>query len=332
MTRPFSRRLSALVLLVTAAAVAEPVSVKLDLSPGDSFRQTMRTEQQIDQTVMGQQMTMDQVNAITYTSEVLDRPSDKAGGVWVQTVYDRVVFEQAGPTGAVKYDSAAPEQGELPMQLKPFGAMVGSKVRFEITPDGEIHGVEGFEEMIKRMVDAMDLPEGEVRDVTMQTMKQSFNDESMRQMLGMSMGIYPKGEVAVGDTWDAKQELGVPFPMRIDTTYRLESVQPGTVTVATDGQVKPGQGEGMKVGNGGEMKVKLDGTQGGTTTLDRATGWATAVDLTQDMEGEMTMTPPAGQGQSMTIPMKIKGTITIRPAGEAGGSGGPAATQPAKAN
>ena len=91
-----------------------------------------------------------------------------------------------------------------------------------------------------------------------------------------------------------------------------------------DGQVKPGEGEGMQMGPGGEMAVKLSGTQSGTTVLDRQSGWATRVDLKQDMSGEMTITPPPGQGQAMVIPMKITGTITIRPRRRSGRRAGDA--------
>ena len=95
-------------VLLAAAAAAEPVELNLDLKLGDSFTQTMRTEQQIEQTVMGQSVQMDQVNEVTYTSEVLDRASDQPGGLWVATQYDRVVFEQSGPMGEMRYDSADP--------------------------------------------------------------------------------------------------------------------------------------------------------------------------------------------------------------------------------
>ena len=239
--------------------------------------------------------------------------------MWVATQYDRVIFEQGGPMGEMRYDSADPPAGPLPAQARPLEALVGQEVRFEITPDGKIHRVEGFDKLVDDLVDAMDLPEGPARDMALETMRKSFNDESMRQMLGLSMGIYPDAAVAVGDSWDARQMMSVPFPMQIDTVYRLESVDDATATVVVEGRVEPGEGEGMQMGQGGEMAVKLTGSQSGTTVLDRDTGWATRVDLTQNMGGELTVTPPPGQGEAMVIPMKISGTTTIRPADEAGG-------------
>lgn len=294
--------------MLSSATADEQITLELNLEPGQSITVEMLTRQDIDQTVQGQALNMDQTIGLTSLYEVLDRPS-ASGGYWMRMTYTHCRFKQTGQMGEIDFDSDR-DEGEVPLMARGFSGLVGQSLVIEFKPDGEVVTVEGIEVMLEKMIDAMDLPEGPAKDAARQVMEEQFNPESLKQMMAMSAGVYPGKPVGLGDAWDDQQSLAGMVPMTVDSRYTLAGFDDQTASLDVSGQISPQlDAEAFKIDQA-QMMTKMDGTQTGKVVLDRQTGWVKSSEMTQNIQGQMTVTPP--DADPVKIDMVITSTISLR--------------------
>lgn len=297
-----------LLWLAWPAMAAEQIELKLHLTPGQSMRQELKVEQQIDQSMMNQPaMKMTQLMGFTMRFEVLDRPANP-GGAWVKLTYTRVQFVQDGPMGHMAYDSEDPP-ASVPMMARGFQGLVDRTLQVQFDADGEVVTIEGIEAMIDQVIASMDLPEGPAKDAAEQATRSQLNQDTMKQMMSMGSAAFPDRPVAVGDQWDDQQAMGGMMPMTIQSAYTFDAFDDDTATLAFDGKVMPNpEAQPFAMGES-DMDMEFTGTMTGETVLDRQTGWTRSALITQDLDGGMTIN--TADGQSMNIDMKIVSKTTI---------------------
>lgn len=288
----------------------EAIDLSLNLEPGQSYVLELLIEQTIDQDIvaMNQQMTMEQLIGMTMRYDVTDRVSD-AGGTWVTMTYAGIKYKMDGPMGLTDYDSANPP-AEVPMMAKGMAALVGQSLQIEFLPTGEVGGIEGVQAMMDAMVEAFDLPEGPAKENMKTTMQMQFNEEMIEQMVAATAGMYPGKPVSRSDTWAEAVTLGGMMPMQIDVNYTLNDFDAETATVGVAGKITPHPDAQPVMMGGMEMDAEFTGTQAGHVVLDRATGFLMSSEVTQDMDGGMTMN--MDNGNSMEIEMVIDSTVTMK--------------------
>jgi len=299
----------AAILPTLAATVQEKIDLSLNLQPGQSYTLEMMVDQTIDQHMveMNQKMKITQSIGMTMRYDVLDRPS-AAGVAWVTVTYERVRFKQSGLMGEMDYDSANPP-AEVPMMARGFAGLVGQSLQMEFGKDGKVESIEGIDAMKAAMVEALDLPEGQMKDGLVAMMDTQFNEDMVKQMASASAGMYPGKPVGQGDTWQNTQAVGGMTPMQIDSEYTLNQWDANTATIGVAGKIGPNPDAQPVAMNGMEIDAEFNGKMVGVAVLDRATGWLRSSSITQDMTGGMTMNMP--NGQSMDVEMTIAGTVTF---------------------
>lgn len=316
----FSSRFSrvALLGLLTLAALwsawsvdaDEAIDVSLNLEPGESYVLELLIEQTIDQDIpaMSQKMTMEQLIGMTMRYDVTDRASD-AGGTWVTMTYAGVKYKMDGPMGVTDYDSANPP-ADVPLMAKGMAALVGQSLEIEFLPTGKVGQIEGVQAMMDAMVNAFDLPEGPAKENMKTMMAMQFSEDMIQQMVAATSGVYPGKPVSRGDTWQDAVTLGGMMPMQIDVDYTLNDYQADTATLGVKGKISPHPDAQPVMMGGMEMDAEFNGEQTGTVVLDRATGFLISSDITQDMQGGMTMN--MDNGHSLDINMVIDSTVTMK--------------------
>jgi hypothetical protein len=102
------------------------------------------------------------------------------------------------------------------------------------------------------------------------------------------------------------------FPLVVSTTYTLAERKDGVATLNVEATLKSNpDGKPMEMGPM-TIKHELKGTQKGTITIDEATGWYAGGEMTQELEGKMTMSGAPGQTEEASIPISIKSTVTFK--------------------
>jgi hypothetical protein len=137
---------------------------------------------------------------------------------------------------------------------------------------------------------------------------QQFSEDSFRQMMEGSMGYLPETEVTVGQSWRDSTRISSGFPMKLDNTYKLISVNDGIARVTVRSEIKSLEGASINLGMA-SMSYSIDGIQMGSFDIDQATGMVVSSELTQKASGTLTMSGE-GMPSGMTMPININSSIS----------------------
>lgn len=272
----------------------DTVNLKFNFNPGDKFRYTMDTRQVITQSMMGQQMVINQDILMQGLYDV--QAGDKQDNRKLTVMYDRVSMKTGMAGMSMEYDSQ--DSTKQDPNLKSMGGILNKPFSMIVSQTGEITRVEGLSEMLNSMVDPND-PNAETVRKNMEGM---MNDSSIRSMMQQSFNIYPDKPVAPGDTWKRTMSNNIGFMvMNLDNEYKLVSVNNGIahIEVKTTITSKPGSAA-QSMG----MQMDMSGTQNGTMDVEVANGMITESKMKQDLKGKVSV-----QGQS--IPMDIKSDVHV---------------------
>ncbi|HZO89937.1 MAG TPA: DUF6263 family protein [Chthonomonadaceae bacterium] len=282
-----------------------PLLLRLHMHVNDVHNMRMTANQQITQTINGQEIKLNQTIGMGFRFNVLNVTPD--GAASMKITYRSVRFRMEGPQGVMEYDSEHPP-ATLPPGMQGFAAMVGQSFTMLITPEGRVLEVKGMDALVQRVLDKSGVPEGPARASMEKMLKQTFGEEGFKEMMGQMVGIYPSQPVNIGDTWMQHVALTRGFPLVMDTQYKLTGRSQGLAQVAVQSAIKSNpQAEPLEFG---PVKVKLDlsGEQNGTMEIAEATGWMRRGTLHQKLSGTMN---GAQEGTTISGQMALEGTTTI---------------------
>lgn len=275
-----------LLFLCLLAAASLQAQVKLSFNPekGKMYRYLYQMKQTGKQEVMGQAMNTDVNFHIIYEMEVQEKNAEK---IRLNATYRDILFSVSSGMVNINYDSKSPE-ADSSEPNKVIGAIMGSLLNktfsLEMLIDGTVTSISGFEEIVQGLADAT--PE----NVQMKEMvKQSFNEESMKNIFEQSFRFYPTSAVTIGDSWNNDISF-VSFGMNVglESTYTLQSVEGNVASLGVVSVFQFAPMEGMD-GN-------LTGSQEGAIRLDTKTGMPLHSEMNQKMGGTLSV-----QGSSITL-------------------------------
>lgn len=292
--------------LLASCGGSKKLDLRLRLEAGKSYGVRMIADQTITQTLAGQTQTMTQSVGMAYTYDVQSVEPD--GTMRIKVTYDWVLYKQDGPMGTFSYDSANPP-ATVPQAALGYAALVGRGFTVQIKPNGEIADIQGVDELLAGMLDALGVPPGSERDELEASLRSQFGSESLKDSFEKAALFYPDKPVAVGDSWSKKISVETGMPMVLDTTWTLKARKNGVATVETrsDVQTNP-EAEPLEVA-GMTITYQLSGEQSGTMELDEKTGWLMSATLKQDLAGQIS-------AMGMTWPMTIASDIRFEPWGK----------------
>ncbi|HSG80987.1 MAG TPA: DUF6263 family protein [Gemmatimonadota bacterium] len=293
----------------TAAAVQQDAApLRLQFEPGRTFTMEMTLDQQISQTLFGQEQQMTQVMEMTYGVAV--EGVDAAGNGLVNWTYDAVRFEVNGPMGRLVYDSADPTAEVSPL-LQGYAAFVGRSFRARTTPRGKVLEVSGFEEILQALLQDMELPPGPEADAVRAQLEAQLGDQAMQELLTRMLAVYPDGPVAIGESWGSQLSVTSGYPMTVDATYTLNERRSGLAIIGVAATVQSTPGAPPMEMYGMNLSFDLAGDQAGTIEVDLESGWVVRGELQQNFSGQVSVS--GGQaGEGMQWPMAITGTMKLQ--------------------
>ncbi|MEM8783760.1 MAG: DUF6263 family protein [Planctomycetota bacterium] len=290
---------------VGPVASAEAIEIKPNFKVGDAYAQRLQISQNIEQSFMGNDISIDMDMAFDLTTTVEAAPNDSVFTLTLK--YDRVEAEVNGPMGPGAWRSGDP-QPQNPMLLG-FAAMDGAVIRYDYDIDGEVTNLEGTEAIVESALASV--PEA-MRPQLREVFESQFGEEQMATMIEAGHGVYPDAPVVIGESWEQSVVVGGVVPMKADTTYTLLAAEGVTATTAVTGTLETTEDATMPLGPGMEADMAMEGTQEGTVVFALDSGWVRSMNLEQDIEGELTMANPQNPGgPPITIPMQIETTIAV---------------------
>ena len=279
----------------------EKITLALKLEKGQVFKQLNKTDQTINQKVMGMATTTKMVTEMYLKQEVLDVADGKAN---VRVTYERVRSEQENSmAGKMVYDSQDTTAGEPDAQFMGYAGLIGKGFEYTINSEGKVTEVRGVDALFDEIMSKV---EGGVAAEQMKsTLKQTFGEEAMKGMMEQMTAHLPSSQVAEGDTWGGEIKMSGPMAMKIANTYTLDKIEADKAVVSLTGEVATNEDANLDLG---VMKVeyKLEGTTEGTLEIDRKTGMVLSMKMNQKISGETKM-------MGMTVPMDIDQVVTLSP-------------------
>lgn len=217
----------------------------------------------------------------------------------VSTAYKslRMNMKLAGMTIDIDSDKPAADNGETDITKNPLGmmnkviaGMVGKAFIIKVDEGGKVLEVTGFERIINDMVDSMGMDES-VKMQVVASMKEQFNDQSLKDQFAQVFTIFPNKEIKVGDSWEKDYSTSGKMAAKYTTTYTAKEIEGDHITLIAK----------TKIGSNSENQ-EIDGTQTGNIIVDSKTGLIVNAEYDQDFEVKT-------QGQTVVVrgKGKIKG-------------------------
>jgi hypothetical protein len=310
--------------LVAAAAssVAQEVSLRYRWTKGEETR--TRVTQQASTTFSSTSIpggpgngSVESSMSQVFRTIVEDVAAD--GTATLQQVIESVRMEFNAPGGKIEFDSASKDSD--PTAANPlskamsdaYSAMIGQPLTMVISPRGTVQKIEGMARLMERVLNAQ--PQDRIALDVLDGFRNTFSDDTARDMLGWGTAPLPDRSLRPGDTWEDNLSATVPM-LGATTTFRtwtLEGVETrGGISLArlsaklairADPSAPPpalGVPVATQTGEStGESELFFDIARGRVQRVTTA--------LTQPM----TMSRPAPNGGGMSLQMLIKSTVTL---------------------
>lgn len=308
-----------LALLACASlALAGAAKLRLDLDAGTKLNYEMKQTQDMtmDMGPLGSQRTQ---TVSTYDLTYRVKSVDPAGTASVGVTYDRIRIDVEAPGSSMNFDSAEPGGTTDNPVGETLALLVGHETFVDLTPRGEVVGVQGFDELWEKISNQFG-GEQELPSQVVEMMRQTLGEDSMKQMLQSSSVIFPEKAIPAGSSWVGETEFIVPLygtaTTHADYTLVGSEKRRGRDCRRIDFTLSMTfQGEGgmaaqfreMFAQQGADVELSFlmeDSKGSGTFWIDRKSGATVELAIDQDLGAEISLVMGAGE-QKNTMNMSI---------------------------
>jgi hypothetical protein len=284
------------------------LDLKFNMKKGDKYKVVITSAQKIAEEMSGQKINIDQTLKTSYLYDVTDVASD--GTATVNIKFDTFSIKMVNGNQTYEFDSTKTND-EKDAQGLAYRALVGQSFTLKISKDGKVQEITGVDKLFTNIIDKLQISDQKAKDTLVETLKQSFGDEALKQNLGSMTEMYPENKkIKVGDSWENKQTITAGYPMTINSKWTLKANEGDILTMDVDSSIdadnssKPMDLMGLKV------KYALKGTQKGTMKLTKSNGFIQNGEVDQNITGSMNIEANDAFPSGISVPMTIEGKTT----------------------
>jgi len=296
--------ISLFLILVVASCGYKPT---LKLKQGATYMVEVTTDQKVTQTIFGVKQDMNQNLSMVYAFDVEEiRPNKHA---LVKVTYHSIYVKHQGLDGTYEYDSKNPP-AFVPPALTGYASLMNRSFQIVLQPNGMVSEIMGIDEMIRGLLDEMQVPAGPGREVLEDSLEEEFGSQAMKEMIGQMMAIYPEQPVKQGGSWTRTIVVNQGFPMTLENTWTLKHREGGVSTIEISSIITPApSAEPLKVGETSISYSDVSGSQTGTMQMDESTGLVVKSNMNQTFFGNIHIEQA---GQKFSWPITIESGMTFR--------------------
>ncbi len=277
------------------------VALRVPMSPGKYVmvqETSMTTTTQMDQfpqpIVQSMQMLVEMATEVS--------PTNDSGEYTIKARFTRIK-QSIGDD--MSYDSQNEADSSSPLAI--LGSMLDSEITITMSKNQDIVDIAGMDKIWDKMAQNPQIAP------MMAQLKESFGDNMLKGLVSQGNKSLPYHEVAVGESWQQKTKMPIPFVGRAEIQYdgTLSSYDADAKQAKiafTSEMVSSGEEKKMNMGIPATVKdMKM--TQKGVTNVDLSTGIANT-DMDQVMSMTMVISSPQGD-QKVTVSQEGSVTATI---------------------
>lgn len=283
--------------LSTSLIFAGPKQLlRLNLQQGEAYTMAMRMENNIQQSMMGQQNEMKQVMDMTMVMKVDELTGD--GNFIVSYNYSSFKMDMDAMGQSMSYDSESPDESSPFHSV--FKGITDARFQMELTPTGKIVDVKGIEEYLNTLTSG--------NQQLKNTLPMFTDDKAFKQTMESNFSYLPEEAVSKGDRWSNVISLPALMNMNMELEYELIDVEGKQAEIKLDAVLDMNQDIDQQ---GMTMNMSTKGTQQGTILVNTDDGMARENTMVQDLDMLMKMTNPQ-TGDPMEMPMKIVSEVSYK--------------------
>jgi len=297
---------------ITALAQNGPV-LKLNLEKNKVYRLNSVSEQTINQTVNGNQQTVNSKTQYTLSLKMLDATPDF---MIAEARFDTILVSTnaMGKTTLISSASegniASSEAGEIMSAI--MNRLSKNALFLKMDYSGktlEIVNAKMLADIVLRDTSAITLT-GPVATAIKSQIQGMVSNESFKTMVDMFTYNLPAKQVATGDKWNTSQTMNSGgMNLDVTTEYQLNKLSGEKAEISAEANIKAAA-NAVPI-NSGPAKVTYDDLKGlskSTMVVDSSTGLPVDSKTKTQITGNLGV---SGPGFSMQIPMEISGETKV---------------------
>ncbi len=294
-------KLILLVLIISSFSFpAKETKLEYKFNVGDQYAWTQRSKQVIIQQIMGMEQVIENAVSGSLSLKVISLTPD---GAKLEVQYTTLTMVMTLPAGmsAVSLDS----EGDIEKtENKVMRAMMNKPFTITLTKQGVVANVEGEENLWSGFA-ALELDPEQLKAMQQQ-FEQNFGKNSIKSSFEMALVNYPSEKVSIGKTWKNKTGVGMSFPLAVDNTWNLLTLEKDNASLSADGLVSTTDKEQIiNLPNGLQAKIDLSGTQKSTSSVNVKSGWPSTVKTNSEINGKMILIAGGMIPTDIDVPMHI---------------------------
>ena len=278
--------------------VDKPFQLQYHFKVGDHYEWGQVTTQKIVQSVTG---TSTEINTTIEGTMQLVVKELTPTGAKLDFDYKRIVSKTLTSMGNLEMDSDSEEDTPGNKTIK---ALIGKTITIFMSKNGKIEKIENIENLWSG-ISSLDLDEAS-KAVMQQSLEKSFGESSLRASLEMALAYYPNNKVSQGDSWKDIGHAALNFPIEIENTWKLFSLDASKANVNAEGVVRTiDKDKIIELPGGMQSKFDLNGTQSVKSIVDVRSGWPSELKISSVIKGNMLLLAGGPISSDMDIPMEI---------------------------
>jgi hypothetical protein len=299
-------RLLLLVLVAFGFTSPAPVKLAYTFKQGESFLLSQTTTQQMKQSIMGMDQSMENNSEAEMLFKVLEVTKENAK---LEVSYVRLKTTVKSPQINTEMDSQGTADTR---ENKLFKGMVNKPFYIWMSRFGKIEKVEGIDTLMSALKDA-GIDESATGGLK-NTLESYMGEQGLKATIQKTLITYPENPLKKGDTWKNVQTMSVPFAFTTDDTWSLADQNDNAISLTGQGLFTTDKEKTMDLPGGLKAKVDLSGNQLMKSTVNPKTNWPTTTEVISEVKGKMLLLAGGPIPEDMEMPMEIhtetRSTIT----------------------
>jgi hypothetical protein len=283
--------LAVVVLSAVVPASGADTTLRWKFAAGQKLNYNLNQKMAMKMDVAGKKVETTFTQNTDLTWEV--KGVDKDGNADMVQTIDRIRFELAAPGSNVLLDTANAQDapGTPEVMSKVFRSMANCPFSMKVTPRGEFRDFSIPPKLVEAFKSAG--PGGAM----------FANEESLKNLCGQSVLVFPEAAVAQGKSWKGARKLPMPFgTMGLDMNYTLDGATGPIQNIGIDVKVDIEPKEGSPV----DVKVTSQEMKG-HYFFDNSAGVLKSTDVAQKLSLALTVGGnEIAQDLQSTVKMELK--------------------------
>ena len=284
-----------------------PLATKLEYTfkVGDEYLVTQVIDQTMKQNIMGMEQRGETKGSYEMKYKVVSVAGNTAK---VEAQFIKLRQHSTTMMGEIVWDSEGTDETDLNKLVKSM-----MKKTFIVTMNkfGRAETIEGHENLLAD-VTKLGIDKERLAGLK-QTFEQMYDKNSLKNSFEQAMVFYPDKKIIPGDQWEAKQEFPMGFPIAVDNTWSLVSINGSTGQLSASGICSTSDKEKiLDLVNGMKAKVDLSGKQGVKSSVNVKTGWPAEKEINSELKGKMILLAGGMLPMDMEVPVELIAKTTFK--------------------